>query len=47
LQQKNAEILAEDPMAFAYDEVYDEMKKTGTTGKKQKKSTEPEVKKVE
>jgi len=27
LQQKNAEILSEDPMAFAYDEVYDEMKK--------------------
>lgn len=45
LQQKNAEILAADPMAFAYDEVYDEMKKTAPGNKKQKKSTEPEVKK--
>jgi hypothetical protein len=31
VQQKNADILSEDPMAFAYDEVYDEMKKV-TTG---------------
>jgi len=33
LQKKNSDILAEDPMAFAYDEVYDEMKKTTTTTK--------------
>jgi hypothetical protein len=33
-------------MAFAYDEVYDEMKKTTSSGKKPKKGSEPEVKKV-
>jgi coiled-coil domain-containing protein 55 len=39
VQQKNADILSEDPMAFAYDEVYDEMKMT-TTGAATKNTNE-------
>jgi coiled-coil domain-containing protein 55 len=40
VQQKNADILSEDPMAFAYDEVYDEMKKT-TPGAGTKNTNDP------
>jgi coiled-coil domain-containing protein 55 len=41
VQRKNADILSEDPMAFAYDEVYDEMKKTNAGPGTNKNANEP------